>query len=137
MMLPTDMALIQDPAFRKYVQLYAKDQVCPTLCKGPGIYVHILLWLHIYMYVCECPRTQYAYPYFNMYTQTFQYALCTRKPSEEPCMCAHLVLICIHTYLYGISKYYYRCAYILVCMCTQYYMPYAYTLTHLRYLTVA
>jgi len=26
MMLPTDMALIEDPSFRKYVEVYAKDQ---------------------------------------------------------------------------------------------------------------
>jgi catalase (peroxidase I) len=26
MMLPSDIVLIQDPAFKKYVQAYAKDQ---------------------------------------------------------------------------------------------------------------
>jgi len=25
-MLPTDLALVEDPAFKKYVEIYAKDQ---------------------------------------------------------------------------------------------------------------
>lgn len=58
MMLPTDLAIIQEPAFRKWVEVYAKDEdkffkVSATFCDKRGFTAESRRYVTLISILCD------------------------------------------------------------------------------------